>query len=248
MKLQKLLSYTRRAVDDYDMIHEGDKIAIGISGGKDSLAMLYALHGLQRIYPNKFELHAISIKLGIEPFDLKNVSELCEVLNIPFTIIDTQIGPIVFDERKENNPCSLCSKMRKGALNNAAVELGCNRVALGHNKDDIIETVMMSMFFESRYYCFPPVTHLSRIDLYTIRPLLYVPELEVRQFSKIYDLPIVKSPCPVDGNTKREYIKNLIKEQSHQFPGLPNRLFKGLQTSQVEGWMLKDIKTSTTTI
>ena len=240
MKLQKLLSYTRRAVDDYHMINDGDKIAIGISGGKDSLAMLYALHGLKRFYPKKFELHAIAVKLGMEPFDLTKVSELCETLNIPFTVVETQIGPIVFDERQENNPCSLCAKMRKGALNNAAVENGCNSVALGHNKDDVVETVMMSMFFAAKYYCFPPVTHLSRIDLYTIRPLLYVPELEIRQFSKLYELPIVKSPCPVDGNTKREYIKTLIKEQSHIFPGLPDRLFKGLQASQVEGWMLKN--------
>lgn len=238
MKLQKLLSYTRRAVDDYDMIHEGDKIAIGISGGKDSLALLYALHGLQRFYPNKFDLHAISVKLGMEPFDLKHVSELCETLNIPFTVIDTQIGPIVFEERQENNPCSLCAKMRKGALNDAALSFGCNKVALGHNKDDIIETVMMSMFFEARYYCFPPVTYLTRMQLYSIRPLLYVPELEIRRFAKLYELPIVKSPCPVDGNTKREHIKKLIKEQSKIFPGLPARLFKGLQTSEVPGWKL----------
>lgn len=240
MTLQKLLSYTRKALDDYDMIQDGDKIAIGISGGKDSLALLYALHGIRRFYPKKFDLHAISIKLGMEPFDLTQVSELCEKLNIPFTAIDTEIGPVVFDERQEKNPCSLCAKMRKGALNEAAKDLGCNKVALGHNKDDIIETVMMSMFFEARYYCFPPVTYMSRMELYAIRPMIYVPELEVRQFAKLYDLPIVKSPCPADGNTKREYMKNLIKEQAHEFPGLPDRLFKGLQRSQVEGWQLKD--------
>ena len=240
MKLQRLLSYTRRALDDYKMIQDGDRIAIGVSGGKDSLALLYAMHGIRRFYSKKFELHAISIKLGMEPFDLTQVSALCEKLNIPFTIVDTQIGPIVFDERKEKNPCSLCAKMRKGALNDAAKELGCNKIALGHNKDYIIETVMMSMFFEARYYCFPPVTYLDRMDLYSIRPMIYVPELEVRQFAKHYDLPIVKSPCPVDGSTKREYMKNLIKEQSKVFPGLPDKLFKGLQRSEVPGWKLEE--------
>ncbi len=240
MKLQKLLSYTRKAIDDYDMIQDGDKIAIGISGGKDSLALLYALHGIKRFYPNQFELHAISIKLGMEPFDLTEVSALCENLNIPFTIIETDIGPVVFEERQEKNPCSLCAKMRKGALNIAAKEIGCNKVALGHNKDDIIETVMMSMFFEARYYCFPPVTYLDRMALYSIRPMIYVPELEIRQFARLYELPIVKSPCPADGNTKREYMKNLIKEQAHEFPGLPDKLFKALQRSDVEGWKLDE--------
>ena len=239
MKLQRLLSYTRKAVDDYEMIHDGDKIAIGISGGKDSLALLYALHGLKRFYNKRFNIEAICVKLGMEPFDLTGVQELCDELDVNFTVVDTQIGAIVFDERQESNPCSLCAKMRKGALNDAAEQLGCNKVALGHNKDDIIETMMMSLFFESRYYCFPPVTYMSRKKLYSIRPLLYAPESELRLFAKKNELPVVKSPCPADGNTKREYMKQLIKEQSHEFPGLPERLFKGLQRSDVPGWRLE---------
>ncbi len=238
MKLQKLLSYTRKAVDDYQMIQDGDKIAIGISGGKDSLALLYALNSLRQFYPKKFDIHAICVDLGLTPFDLSEISILCESFNVPFTVVKTQIAEIVFDARNESNPCSLCAKMRKGALNNAAEELGCNKVALGHNKDDIVETVMMSLFFEGRYYCFPPITYMERTKLYSIRPLLYTPESEVRAFGRKYDLPIVKSPCPVDGHTKREYMKNLIKEQSKEFPGLPDRLFSSLQRSEVPGWKL----------
>lgn len=239
MILQKLLSYTRRAVEDYDMIKDGDKICIGVSGGKDSLSLLYALHGLRRFYKNRFELHAITVAMGYDDFDLSKVSELCEKLDIPYSIVRTQIKQIVFEERHEKNPCSLCAKMRRGALNNKALELGCTRIALGHHKEDVIETMMMSMFFEGRHYCFPPVTHMKKTGLYAIRPLIYAPEVGIKAFKKLYDLPVVKSPCPVDGHTKREHMKLLLQEQNSLFPGLPDRMFRSIQTSGIEGWQIK---------
>lgn len=240
MKLQKLLSHTRKAVEDYDMIQTGDKICVAISGGKDSLALLYALHGLKRFYKNPFEIIAITVKLGFEPFDLTGVSALCEKLGVEYHIIETQIGQIVFDERQESNPCSLCAKMRKGALNEAAEQLGCNKVALGHHKEDVVETVMMSQFFESRYYCFPPVTYMSRSNLYSIRPLIYCNEVDLVAFMKKNELPVVKSPCPANGNTKRESMKQLLLQQANIYPGLIERLFRALQRSEVEGWKLEE--------
>ncbi|HOA81171.1 MAG TPA: tRNA 2-thiocytidine biosynthesis TtcA family protein, partial [Defluviitaleaceae bacterium] len=201
MKLQNLLSFVRRAVDDYNMIQDGDRIAIGISGGKDSLALLLALRGLQRFYPKKFELEAITISLGFDNFDLDGVKKLCDEIGVRYTIKNTDIAQVVFDERKEKNPCSLCSKMRKGALNDVAKSLNCNKVALGHNKDDVIQTLLLSMFYEGRIYTFSPVSYLDRTDLYTIRPLIYVPEKGIINFSQKEGLPIVISPCPADGNT-----------------------------------------------
>lgn len=239
MKLQKLLSYTRRAVEDYDMIKTGDKIAVGISGGKDSLALLYVLHGLQRFYKHSFDLHAITVDMGYDDFDLSAIQALCDSLSIPYTIVKTQIRQIVFDELKESNPCSLCAKMRRGALNNAAKELGCTRIALGHHKEDVIETTFMSQFFEGRYYCFPPVTHLDRTGLFSIRPLIYTPEMALKAFKHSEDLPVVANPCPVDGHTKREAMKQLLLEQNKLYPGLSDRLFHALQTSSVDGWQLE---------
>ncbi|HOO28397.1 MAG TPA: tRNA 2-thiocytidine biosynthesis TtcA family protein, partial [Lachnospiraceae bacterium] len=165
MELQRLLSYTRKAVDDYQMIDSGDKIAVGISGGKDSLTLLYALHGLRRFYPNKFELEAITVNLGFPDFDLGPVKELCHQLDIRYTVVDTEIYQIVFQERKETNPCSLCAKMRKGALNEAIKALGCNKVAYAHHKNDIVETMLLSLIFEGRFHSFSPKTYLDRMDL-----------------------------------------------------------------------------------
>ena len=212
MKLQQLMSQTRRAIDDYGMIHTGDKIAIGISGGKDSLTLLYALHGLQRFYPEKFDLEAITVDLGNPDFDLSHIRHLCETMQIPYTVVKTEIAQIVFEERKEKNPCSLCAKMRKGALNDAVKKLGCNKIAYAHHKDDIVETMMMSLIYEGHFYSFPPITHLDRTDLTVIRPLMYVSEADVKGFCRKYQLPVVKSPCPADGYTKRQYVKDLLKK------------------------------------
>lgn len=212
MKLQQLLSFTRKAVDEYQMIQEGDHIAVGISGGKDSLTLLYALHGLKRFYPNKFELSAITVDLGYEEFDLNPVHELCQELGVPYKVVKTDIAHILFEERKESNPCSLCAKMRKGALNDAVKEMGCNKVAYAHHKDDIIETMLLSLIFEGRFHSFSPKTYLDRMDLTVIRPIMFVDEADVIGFKNKYNLPVVKSKCPVDGYTKRQYAKELVRQ------------------------------------
>ena len=182
MQLQRLLSYTRKAVDEYEMIQEGDHIAVGISGGKDSLTLLYALHGLRRFYPKHFELSAITVDLGFEDFDLTGIRELCRELDVPYKIVKSDIYDILFNIRKESNPCSLCAKMRKGALNQAIKEMGCNKVAYAHHKDDIIETMLLSLIFEGRFHSFSPRTYLDRMDLTVIRPLMYVDEMDVIGF------------------------------------------------------------------
>lgn len=231
MKLQKLYSYTRKAIDDYEMINEGDKIAIGISGGKDSLTLLYALSGMRRFYPKKYELVAISVDLGLGIQNMDKIKELCDSLEVPFYIEKTEIGNIVFDIRKEKNPCSLCAKMRKGALNNKALELGCNKIAYAHHKDDIIETMMMSFIYEGRINSFAPVTHLEKTGLYVLRPMMYVSEAEVIGFKNKYQLPVAKNPCPVDGHTKREYIKKLISEINKENPGVKERMFTAISAT-----------------
>lgn len=236
MKLQQLLSLTRKAVDTYKLIEEGDRIAIGVSGGKDSLALLYALHGLQRFYPKHFTLTAVSVDLGMEGFDLSPVTQFCEELDISHHIIKTRIGQIVFEERKEKNPCSLCAKMQKGALYNAVKELDCNKVAYAHHKDDFIETMMMSMIYEGHFYCFPPKTYLDRMELTIIRPFLYVEEADVIGFKNKYNLPVVKNPCPADEATRREYVKQLIRSINHENPGAKTRLFTALINGHIPDW------------
>lgn len=236
MKLQQLLSYTRKAVDEYQMIEEGDHIAVGISGGKDSLTLLYALHGLKRFYPKKFELSAITIDLGYEKFDTEPLRRLCEELDIPYKVVKTEIAHILFEERKESNPCSLCAKMRKGALNDAVKEMGCNKVAYAHHKDDIIETFLMSLIYEGRIHTFSPVTYLDRMDVTVIRPLMYMKEVDVIGFVNKYELPVLKSACPVDGLTKREYIKQLLQKLNQENPGVKERIFTAIQNQDLEGW------------
>lgn len=239
MKLQQLMSYTRQAIDDYGMIQDGDKIAIGISGGKDSLTLLYALHGLQRFYPKKFTLEAITVDLGHPGFDVSKLQELCERMEVPYTVVKTEIAQIVFEERKEKNPCSLCAKMRKGALNDAARQLGCNKIAYAHHKDDIIETMLMSLLYEGHFYSFPPITYLDRMDLTVIRPMMYVKEVDVKGFSKKYNLPIEKSPCPADGYTKRQYVKDLLRTLNQENPGVKERMFSAIVNGKISDWTEK---------
>lgn len=236
MKLQQLMSQTRRAIDDYGMIHTGDKIAIGISGGKDSLTLLYALHGLQRFYPEKFDLEAITVNLGNPDFDLSHIRHLCETMQIPYTVVKTEIAQIVFEERKEKNPCSLCAKMRKGALNDAVKKLDCNKIAYAHHKDDIVETMMMSLIYEGHFYSFPPITHLDRTNLTVIRPLMYVSEADVKGFCRKYQLPVVKSPCPADGYTKRQYVKDLLRKLNLENPGVKERMFSAIINGNISDW------------
>lgn len=236
MKLQQLYSYTRKAIDDYHMIEEGDKIAIGISGGKDSLTLLYALHGLMRFYPKKFTIEAITVDLGFQNLDVAKVKALCDELGVRYTVVKTEIANIIFEQRKESNPCSLCAKMRKGALNDKAEALGCNKIAYAHHKDDIIETMMLSLIYEGRFHSFSPYTYLDRMKLTVIRPLMYVNESDIIGFQNKYHLPVVKSPCPMDGNTRREYVKQLIRQLNSENPGVKERFFHAVVAGHIPGW------------
>lgn len=236
MKLQRLMGFARRAIDDYKMIQEGDKIAVGVSGGKDSLTLLYALSGLRRFYPNKFELEAITVSMGYKEADFSGVAKLCQELDVQYTLVETDIAEILFEQRKESNPCSLCAKLRKGAFNNKAKEIGCNKKAYAHHYDDVIETMLMSLLYEGRFHCFSPVTYLDRSDITLIRPLIYVDEQDIINFKNTYHLPVVDNPCPVDGYTKREYAKQLIKTLDNDSPGLRERLFTAIREGNIPGW------------
>ena len=237
MRLQQVLSYVRRAADDYHMIQEGDRIAVGISGGKDSLTLLYALHGLQRFYPQHFELHAVTVDLGFHNLDLSRIESICrDELQIPYTIVRTDIADVIFEQRKESNPCSLCAKMRKGALNDAIKKEGCNKVAYAHHKDDVVETMLMSLISEGRFHTFSPVTYLDRTEITVIRPLLYMNEADVIGFVNKNHVPVVKSPCPADGHTKREYVKQLLRQLNLENPGVKERMFTAITTGNLQGW------------
>ena len=235
--MKRLLSYTRRAIDDYSMIEEGDKIAVGVSAGKDSLTLLCAMAYLRRFYPKKFDLIAITIDMGFEGgMDFSPVKELCEKLDVPYHIIPTEISKIIFDVRKESNPCSLCAKMRRGALHTAAKELGCTSVALGHHFDDVVETFMLNLFFEGRLGCFSPVTYLSRVGIKLIRPMIYMPEKDVKEFTNKNVLPVVASPCPADKTTERENMKQLLHSLERENKGLRYRIFGAITRGELDGF------------
>lgn len=238
--MQKMLSYVRRAVDQYHMIEDGDVIAVGVSGGKDSLALLATLANLRRFYPKKFELKAITLEMGYTEMDFTPVADFCKQLNVEYITRQTDIKTIVFDIRQEENPCSLCAKMRRGALNDTAKQHGCNKVALGHHYDDVIETVMMSLLYEGRFNCFLPMTYLNRRDITVIRPMIYAPESYIKSLTRRLELPIVHNPCPVDGNTKREEIKQLIRTLEHQNHGVRQRIFGAIQRYPLRGWGIDD--------
>lgn len=237
MRLQQVLSYVRKAVDDYHMIDKNDRIAVGISGGKDSLTLLYALNSLKRFYPHSFTIHAVTVDLGFDNLNLDAIKSLCEDLCVEYTIVKTDIAHIVFNERKESNPCSLCAKMRKGALNDAIKAAGCNKVAYAHHKDDVVETMLMSLIYEGRFHTFSPVTYLDRTELTVIRPLMYMNEADVIGFVHKYNVPVVKSPCPADGHTKREYVKALLRQLNLESPGVKERMFTAIQNGNMKGWV-----------
>lgn len=249
--MKHILSYTRRAVDDYGMIRAGDKIAVGVSAGKDSLTLLHAMAGLRRFYPQPFELIAITVDMGFGAIEANrgrtlptdpyaDIRALCETLGVEYHVVPSEIAKIIFDVRKEPNPCSLCAKLRRGALNNAAKALGCTTVALGHHFDDAVETFMLNLFYEGRIGCFQPVTYLSRVDLRVIRPLLYTPEKEVRAFAASAGLPVVPSACPADENTERETMKQLLASLEREHRGLRHRIFGAMQRAEVDGFHLPD--------
>lgn len=236
--MQKMLGYMRRAIQEYDMISDSDSIAVGVSGGKDSLIMLVGLKLLQRFIGIDYNIHALSMDpmFGGEETDFSEINSLCEEYNIPYTIIKTHIAEIVFDIRKEPNPCSLCARMRRGALHDAAKELGCNKLALGHNHDDVIETFFMNLFNEGRIDCFAPVSYLSRKDITVIRPLVFAPEKEISRTSKRLGFPVVKSKCPVDGHTNRETMKQFITQQGTKYKGFSDKIFGAIQRADINGW------------
>ena len=234
--MKRILSYVRRAVDDYEMIHEGDKIAVGVSAGKDSLSLLMAMAELRRFYPNRFELCAITVDMGFEGADFGAIQSLCDQIGVEYHIVPTQISKIIFDVRKEKNPCSLCAKMRRGALYNYAKQIGCTSVALGHHFDDVVETFMLNLFYEGRLGCFQPVTYLSNTDITLIRPMIYMPEKDVRYFASKNTLPVVKSPCPADGNTEREEMKQLLHKLEKDNKGLRYRIFGAIQRGEIDGF------------
>lgn len=228
--LQKLLSKSRKAIQDFNLIQDGDKIAVGLSGGKDSMALLRILKSYQRFSPEKFELIAICLQMG--GVDNSSLHELCKELDVELHEIPTDIKEVVFDIRKEKNPCSLCAKMRRGALNDHAVRLGCNKVALGHHKDDALETLLMSMFYEGRVSSFSPKSYLDRTGITVIRPMIYVEEYMIIKAAEEMNFKIVKNPCPADGNTKRQYIKELIVRMQDEMPDFKKNIFIALNNPE----------------
>lgn len=244
--IRRILSYTRRAVDDYEMIRDGDRIAVGVSGGKDSLTLLCAMSALRRFYPKKFELLAIYLDTGFDKAGFttqentlaqrKIIQTFCDELDVPLHIEETQITNIVFNVRKEKNPCSLCARMRRGALHDAAKSQGYSKLALGHHFDDAVETFMMNLFNEGRLGCFSPVTYLDRRDITVIRPLIYTPEKDIRYFSGKAELPIIESPCPADRDSERARMKEILREFSKDYKGLKYRIFGAMQRAELDGF------------
>ncbi len=233
--MQKLVGLLRRCVEDYRMIEDGDRIGVGVSGGKDSLALLVLLAELQKYNHKSFTIEAITVDMGLG-MDYSGIASLCEKLSIPFHLVKTEIGPIIFDHRKEKNPCSMCSKMRRGALNQALLDNGLNKLALGHHYDDAVETFVMSLIYEGRISCFQPVTDLDRTGIIQIRPMLYIHEKTVDSFATRQNLPVLTNRCPVDKNTKREEIKQLVYTLSATYPELKERIFGAMQRLPLPEW------------
>ena len=234
--LNEFTGTVRRAVDDYDTIQEGDRVAVGVSGGKDSMLLLLALNHLKSFYPKPFELSAVTIELGFEGMDFTPVKDMCAELDIPYACLKTDIKEIVFDVRQEENPCALCANMRRGALNTAMKRLGCNKLALGHHCDDAVETFLMSLLLEGRISCFKPVTYMSRMDVWQIRPLIYAGEEKVASVAAALRLPVVENPCPLDKGSRRYDMKQLLSELEGAYPDLRSKIFGAMQRYPLEGW------------
>ncbi len=233
--MQKLIGLVRRCVEDYDMISPGERIAVGVSGGKDSVALLVLLSRLRKFAPQQFSLEAVSIDLGLG-MDYGPVEALCQQLEVPFTLVPTQISQVIFDHRQEKNPCSLCAKMRRGALNQAILDRGIHKLALGHHYDDAVETFLMNLLFEGRIGCFQPVTDLDRTGVVQIRPMLYIHEKTVDNFVQRMGLPVVENRCPVDKTTKRQEVKDLVFELASRYPELKDRVFGAMQRLPLAEW------------
>lgn len=234
--MKKTLGCLRKADQDFGLVEPGDRIAVGVSGGKDSLLLLHALSLYRKFSHKDFSLLAVTVTLGLEPFDLNRIRELCSSLDIRYIVRETEIGKIIFDWRKEKNPCALCAKMRRAVLANTCVEEGCNKLALGHHREDAIETLLMSLFYEGRFHTFHPKTCMSRTGVTVIRPLIYLPESHVKHMSRVLDLPVVKSPCPVDGETRRAEMKELMRRLRQIYPDANDRFLHALQQDHYDLW------------
>ena len=240
--MQHILGLVRRCVEDYHMIEPGDRIAVGVSGGKDSLLTLVSLARLQKFYPIPFTVEAITMEMGMPGMDFSGVAALCERLEVPYTRIQVPVYQIIFEERKEKNPCSLCAKLRRGSLNTALGELGISKIALGHHFDDAVETMLMNLLFEGRIGCFQPVTYLDRSGITQIRPLLYCHEDEVRRAAERLRLPVVQNPCPANGSTRRQEVKELLVQLEQRYPNLRQKIFGAVQRYPLYGWNLEEME------
>lgn len=238
--MQEILGLVRRCVEDYDMIQEGETVAVGVSGGKDSLVTLAALARLKNFYPKHFDVVALTVDGGTPGMDFAPVADFCRTLGVEYVRLEVPIYEVVFEERRESNPCSLCAKLRRGALNTAITQRGIRKIALGHHFDDAVETYLMNMLFEGRIGCFQPVTYLSRMDVTQIRPLLYVREKQVRSAAERLQLPVVHNPCPLNGASRRQEVKELIEELEKQYPDLKQKIFGGMQRYPLKGWQITD--------
>ncbi len=234
--MQKILGYMRKAIEDYNMISEGDKIAVALSGGKDSISMLMGFKALQRFYPKKFDIIAISINPGFEFFDTSFIEKICSDIDVPLFIEESHIKEIVFDIRNEKNPCSLCANLRRGILNGTAISHGCNKIALGHNEDDVLETFLLNLFYTGSISTFAPISYMDRSKMTLIRPLIYAPEKEIRKFIKRNNIEVIKKNCPMDGVSKREDMKNMIKSLQVDLPHIRSNLYGAIKRSNIKGW------------
>ena len=234
--MKKTLGCLRKADQDFHMIEPGDRIVIGVSGGKDSLLLLHALSLYRQFSHKDFTLLAVTVSMGLEPFDLSGIRSLCRQLDIDYLVRDTEIGKIIFDYRQEKNPCALCSKMRRAVLANTCVEKGYNKLALGHHREDAVETLLMSLFYEGRFHTFHPNTKMSRTGITVIRPLVYLPESHVKHMVRILDLPVVASPCPVNGETRRTEMKELLRRLRQIYPDANDRFLHALRQEHYDLW------------
>ncbi len=243
-ELQKIMSRARSAIEKYNMIEDGDRIAVGVSGGKDSLSLLCALAEMRRFLPQKYEIVALTLDMGFNTCeaapapksDHSEICELCRRLKVEYYVKETELAHIIFDVRKESNPCSLCARMRRGCLHDAAQELGCNKIALGHHADDAVETFMLNLFFEGRVGTFSPVTLLSRKELIMIRPLILCEESMIKSFARHAALPVEENPCLEDGNTERENMKEYLGTFDRRHRGLYRRILGAVERRELDGW------------
>ncbi len=240
MTLQKLYSYTRQCIQQFDLIQDGDKIAIGISGGKDSLALLYSLAGLRRFYPKQFDIIAVTADLGFGEFDVSGIKELCRSLAVEYHVIKTDIASILKEKVQSGTYCAMCAKLRKGAINGFAREHGCNKVAYAHHQDDMIETMMLSLLYEGQFFTFAPSQYYAQAGITVIRPLINIPEKDIIGFRNKYDLPCVKNPCPNDGITRRQYVKELIATINRENPGVKQKMYNAILKGKIYQWNDED--------